>query len=230
MNHTTSVKSILIVSATDILQGAMKTFLMPYAAPEIVTCYIGEDDQNVLAIVKSFLKRAKYPPDMLVIDEMAVEDALVLTEQLVFLYPGLRIVYVAGGNLSALKIGKLVEQIGVTAVLCMKDRMGGTLTSMLDAVYRGRVYLSESAVQAYQTYKEAQVFGRRLSDVTERILMLMLGGYSSTEIAQRLNCQRQTVYQYQHRLRDMFQVTTNQELVEKAAGYALALNGGNYVV
>ena len=121
--------------------------------------------------------------------------------------PNVKLIYLAG-TLDLVRL-YLASACGFSVIATLDD----TPLSVLSSVAQSRPYLSQSALRLYALHGDVHSVLGQLTLAQLLVLMQMTHRRSPDEIAQRLSCSVESIYQHQARLRMAFHVCSNTEML-----------------
>lgn len=109
------------------------------------------------------------------------------------------------------------QQAGISGCLCLIDSLVDRLPGAVRDVAAGGRYLSPTAAALLASLEnDIHLIQPRLTAYQRDVLHLMARHWSAAKIATQLGRSRDAIYQVQRILRDLFEVSSNSELVERA--------------
>lgn len=141
-------------------------------------------------------------------------DALALVEQLQQAAPQSRIML-----MSFLSDGLVIHDLlamGVRGYLYMEDDLRENLLTAVDAVLKGRLYLSPTANSEYLISVQSGRRSWKLDAQARAVLRFLAQGYSVGHIALELKLSPRRVYWERQKLRKRFGASTNEHLIRRA--------------
>jgi DNA-binding NarL/FixJ family response regulator len=173
---------------------------------------------------EAMLKAAETQPDVVLMDiAMPGLNGLEAVARMKKECPSVRVIMVSM-YVSEEYFQQAIES-GASGYL-LKDAEGSELTLAIKTVMRGEIYLTPSvvkyAVAAYRDRKEGDIGPlSRLSSRQREILQLIVEGYTTKEIAQRLNLSPRTVETHRAEIMDRLNIHDVPGLVRFALRFGL---------
>lgn len=129
-------------------------------------------------------------------------------------------------RLIATYIKKLLDY-GATGFIYKEDRLQETLTTAIETVWNGDIYLSPKASALPYMEKTSAPTITSLNPHDVEVLKLLADGHTAQEIADHLDVSTRTVYRIRRKLRMVLDVRTNEQIVAAAREKGL-LNESSY--
>src|SRR5258708_28364919 len=200
---------VLIASAGDLLAEAIQHCLQPL--PDVELCF-APDTAALLYHIEC------QPPDVLLLDDLFEQEEWIgsLVIRLKELAPCIEIIVIgtyADGSL----VAELFEA-GIKGFLYRGDVLRPRIENALRTVRAGKPYLSLSASSAYLIALRSRTTQTLQRDKEALfVLRLLAMGKNIPEIAASLGVKPRRVYCVQPKLRQRFNVPTNEAVISKAS-------------
>ena len=199
------VARIVLVEDNDIIQLGLKSFIADLPDFKVVAAFSSFDG------VGNFLD--KEGGDILILDDLVPgQDTASYIRYLRFNFPSLKVI-VFGADLYGPIIRSYLD-CGAMAFIYKEELLRHCLAEGLHAVRQGRLYISHQASTLLLSGNNLRPLSRRLYQVLKA-----LGEWEITnpqDIAKRLNLSVKAVYNAKERLREFFNVRTNEAVVAEA--------------
>jgi DNA-binding NarL/FixJ family response regulator len=159
----------------------------------------------------------RQPPDVLLLGDRLEPglDVLALVERTRQAAPRARLVIL--GDLPGGLIVQELLNCGAAGYLYKSDPLSGRLAEAIQAVLRGRPYLSPTANAEYLLAVQADRVGWQLDAEARDVLRLLAQGLRRKEIALRHGVPVRRVHNVCEKLRRRFGAETNEHLMARAA-------------
>lgn len=175
----------------------------------------GQTLQDLLRIVRAS------PPDAIVLNEWFHNtDLLAVIDEVRVAVPSARLI-VTSVLSDGLHIRDLLAS-GVKGYLCKRDRLRDVLIPAIETVMANRPYLSPTANMNYLLALQSPLRDWQLDPESRQVLRLISQGMHVAEIAETLAIPIGRVYRVRRKLRQRFNVSTNEHLVMRAAAEGFA--------
>jgi DNA-binding NarL/FixJ family response regulator len=200
---------IIIADEMDLALEGMKTILHQHGTFNVIGTY-----QNLAEMLEGLTEQR--PHVILVGDRIEPDlDILAIVERVQQIAPRARLIVMS--NLSDGLVVQELFSVGVTGYLYKSDPLSNYLVEAIQAVMRGRPYLSPTANSEYLLAMQSDRAGWQMDAEARGVLRLMAQGYRPQAIAVARGMLIRRVYWVANKLRDRFGAETNAHLIARAA-------------
>jgi DNA-binding NarL/FixJ family response regulator len=215
---------ILVCDDHNLVREGISYMMKDY--PEI--CIVGEAADGAELIKQYELLL----PDVVIVDiSMPVLSGTDAVKELKVNYPGIKVLFLTVYNTEeyiylALKIGALG--------LLGKEILGGELFYAISEIYNGRKYFGphyddnrlQEIINKYDHHPMKLIINKKvkLSETEEKIITFISEGFSSAEIAEKLNLSKRTIDGHRMNIMQKFELKNTVSLIKYAIIYTETKN------
>lgn len=190
-------KQVLIATPSDLLEASLKSAL--------VECRFSV----TTAASANVIVTGETSADVVFLDDRLLDE---LTVEIILAYINCPLILLSA-SCDALYVWQMV-QAGASGYLYLQDRLLPRLRLTVEDVCSGGLYLSPSAQIALATIRHYRE--QHLTAYQRDVMRLMVKHWTAPRIARALGRKTDAIYQVQRYLRQVFDVQTNSELIQRA--------------
>lgn len=198
---------VAVISSSDLMRLALENLLISHS------CRVA-----IYANIEQF-RHSRFPAHFILLHNLSDNEAL-LKQQIAMLQ-------LSSASVKVLVISSHCEptfiwnliQAGTSGILCLQDDLCQWIGIHLKNPQSSTLLLSPHAQSALGNVQYFQQL--HLTDYQRQVLCLMRQCTSTQDIARHLNRSMGAIYQVQHLLRDLFEVSSNKELIAKIQAFSI---------